>query len=72
MTNASGNAASYFVDRHVVEGRAGKVAFREVGTGRCDLLLIALNGRFCQGFIPQSLGQGADIVSPLALLTADI
>ncbi|MEO0379976.1 MAG: AMP-binding protein, partial [Pseudomonadota bacterium] len=28
------NAASYFVDRHVDKGRAGKVAFREVGTGR--------------------------------------
>ncbi|KIC51915.1 benzoate-CoA ligase family protein [Tateyamaria sp. ANG-S1] len=28
------NAASYFVDRHVAEGRGGKVAFREVGTGR--------------------------------------
>lgn len=28
------NAASYFVDRHVTEGRGEKVAFREVGTGR--------------------------------------
>ncbi|WP_415401529.1 benzoate-CoA ligase family protein [Tateyamaria sp. SN3-11] len=28
------NAASYFVDRHVDEGRGQKVAFREVGTGR--------------------------------------
>lgn len=28
------NAASYFVDRHVTEGRGDKVAFREVGTGR--------------------------------------
>ena len=28
------NAASYFVDRHVAEGRSDKVAFREVGTGR--------------------------------------
>ncbi|WP_299722700.1 benzoate-CoA ligase family protein [uncultured Tateyamaria sp.] len=28
------NAASYFVDRHVDEGRALKVAFREAGTGR--------------------------------------
>ncbi|WP_299652263.1 benzoate-CoA ligase family protein [uncultured Tateyamaria sp.] len=28
------NAASYFVDRHVAEGRGDKVAFREVGTGR--------------------------------------
>ncbi|MEL6464661.1 MAG: benzoate-CoA ligase family protein [Pseudomonadota bacterium] len=28
------NAASYFVDRHVVEGRSDKVAFREIGTGR--------------------------------------
>ncbi|WP_147110511.1 benzoate-CoA ligase family protein [Tateyamaria sp. syn59] len=28
------NAASYFVDRHVAEGRGDKVAFREVGAGR--------------------------------------
>ncbi|WP_299613056.1 benzoate-CoA ligase family protein [uncultured Tateyamaria sp.] len=28
------NAASFFVDRHVAEGRGDKVAFREVGTGR--------------------------------------
>jgi len=28
------NAAVYFVDRHMDEGRADKVAFREVGTGR--------------------------------------
>ncbi|MEM6373216.1 MAG: benzoate-CoA ligase family protein [Pseudomonadota bacterium] len=28
------NAASYFVDRHVDEGRSDKVAFREAGTGR--------------------------------------
>ncbi|APX12697.1 benzoate-CoA ligase family protein [Tateyamaria omphalii] len=28
------NAASYFVDRHVAEGRGDRVAFREVGTGR--------------------------------------
>lgn len=28
------NAASYFVDRHLVEGRGDKVAFREAGTGR--------------------------------------
>ena len=28
------NAATYFVDRHLDEGRAGKVAFREAGTGR--------------------------------------
>ena len=27
------NAASYFVDRHVEEGRARKVAFREAETG---------------------------------------
>ena len=31
---ASANAASYFVDRHVEEGRGGKVAFREYGSGR--------------------------------------
>ncbi len=31
---ASANAASYFVDRHVEEGRGGKVAFREFGSGR--------------------------------------
>ena len=28
------NAASYFVDRHLGEGRGDKTAFREVGTGR--------------------------------------
>ncbi|MEL6886165.1 MAG: benzoate-CoA ligase family protein [Pseudomonadota bacterium] len=28
------NAATYFVDRHVADGRGDKVAFREVGTGR--------------------------------------
>lgn len=28
------NAATYFVDRHVGEGRAERIAFREVGTGR--------------------------------------
>ncbi|ASM73543.1 MULTISPECIES: benzoate-CoA ligase family protein [Roseobacteraceae] len=31
---ASANAASYFVDRHVQEGRGDKVAFREYGSGR--------------------------------------
>ncbi|UOA28468.1 benzoate-CoA ligase family protein [Pseudosulfitobacter sp. DSM 107133] len=31
---ASANAASYFVDRHVAEGRGDKVAFREYGSGR--------------------------------------
>ena len=34
MSDARGNAASYFVDRHVQEGRSDKVAFREWGTGR--------------------------------------
>jgi 4-hydroxybenzoate-CoA ligase len=28
------NAATYFVDRHLTEGRASKAAFREYGTGR--------------------------------------
>ena len=28
------NAAIYFVDRHVAEGRADKTAFREAETGR--------------------------------------
>ncbi|WP_415921911.1 benzoate-CoA ligase family protein [Tateyamaria sp. SN6-1] len=28
------NAASYFVDRHVAEGRGDTIAFREAGTGR--------------------------------------
>ncbi|MGD1880715.1 MAG: benzoate-CoA ligase family protein [Paracoccaceae bacterium] len=31
---SDGNAASYFVDRHVREGRGDKVVFREFGTGR--------------------------------------
>lgn len=34
MTSRSDNAASYFVDRHLSEGRANKTAYREVGTGR--------------------------------------
>ncbi|MEL6100765.1 MAG: benzoate-CoA ligase family protein [Pseudomonadota bacterium] len=34
MTTAANNAATYFVDRHLDEGRADKVAFREYGTGR--------------------------------------
>lgn len=34
MTTAVHNAATYFVDRHLDEGRADKVAFRECGTGR--------------------------------------
>ncbi|NRB03433.1 MAG: benzoate-CoA ligase family protein [Rhodobacteraceae bacterium] len=34
MTPASGNAASYFVDRHIAEGQSDKVAFKEWGTGR--------------------------------------
>ena len=33
----SGNAALYFVDRHVAEGRAGKPAFREAGGARRTL-----------------------------------
>lgn len=35
MTSASENAASFFVDRHLSEGRADKIAYREAGTGRC-------------------------------------
>ncbi|WP_025897010.1 benzoate-CoA ligase family protein [Sneathiella glossodoripedis] len=33
----SGNAATYFVDRHIDEGRAGKVAFREADGERREL-----------------------------------
>ncbi|WP_121068314.1 benzoate-CoA ligase family protein [Chachezhania antarctica] len=33
----SGNAASYFVDRHVTEGRAAKTAFREAGGAKRSL-----------------------------------
>lgn len=32
-----GNAASWFVDRHIVEGRGNKVAFREVSGSKRDL-----------------------------------
>jgi 4-hydroxybenzoate-CoA ligase len=34
VATAIANAATYFVDRHPDEGRGGKVAFREIGTGR--------------------------------------
>ncbi|WP_298920366.1 benzoate-CoA ligase family protein [uncultured Roseobacter sp.] len=34
MTSATENAASYFVDRHLQEGRGDKTAYREAGTGR--------------------------------------
>ncbi len=34
MPSADNNAATYFVDRHLSEGRGGKTAFREVGSGR--------------------------------------
>jgi len=38
----SGNAASYFVDRHIAEGRGAKVAFREAGGGKRSLTYDAL------------------------------
>lgn len=34
MISVSENAASYFVDRHLSEGRENKTAYREAGTGR--------------------------------------
>lgn len=34
MITTSANAADFFVDRHVIEGRADKIAYREAGTGR--------------------------------------
>ncbi|XDA99126.1 benzoate-CoA ligase family protein [Sulfitobacter sp. LCG007] len=34
MTASADNAASYFVDRHVGEGRGAKCAYREAGSGR--------------------------------------
>lgn len=34
MISAKENAASYFVDRHLADGRGEKTAYREVGTGR--------------------------------------
>jgi 4-hydroxybenzoate-CoA ligase len=34
MISTEANAAHYFVDRHIPEGRAEKVAFREAGSGR--------------------------------------
>nr|WP_198963276.1 benzoate-CoA ligase family protein [Marinibacterium profundimaris] len=40
--SASGNAAAYFVDRHVAEGRADKVAFREAAGLRRSLSYGAL------------------------------
>lgn len=35
MITANANAVTYFVDRHLGEGRGEKVAYREVGSGRC-------------------------------------
>ncbi|WP_295311049.1 benzoate-CoA ligase family protein [Roseobacter sp.] len=34
MTNVAGNGATWFVDRHLDEGRGDKVAYREAGSGR--------------------------------------
>lgn len=34
MTQITENAASFFVDRHVDEGRGGRIAYVEAGTGR--------------------------------------
>ncbi|WP_299917002.1 benzoate-CoA ligase family protein [uncultured Roseobacter sp.] len=34
MTSTTENAAHYFVDRHLTEGRGDKTAYREAGTGR--------------------------------------
>ncbi len=34
MITATANAVSYFVDRHIGEGRGDKVAYREIGSGR--------------------------------------
>lgn len=34
MISSTENAASYFVDRHLAEGRADKCAYREAGSGR--------------------------------------
>lgn len=34
MTSASENAASYFVDRHLAEGRGDRAAYREAGSAR--------------------------------------
>lgn len=33
MTHIADNAATYFVDRHLIEGRGDKIAFREAGGG---------------------------------------
>ncbi len=34
MITATANAVTYFVDRHIDEGRGGKIAYREIGSGR--------------------------------------
>ncbi|MDW3224492.1 MAG: benzoate-CoA ligase family protein [Paracoccaceae bacterium] len=57
MSSIHDNAASYFVDRHLSEGRARKVAYREAGTGR--------------SLTYQQLAEGAGIVAG-ALQRADV
>ncbi len=57
MTSGANNAATYFVDRNLAEGRGGKTAFREAVSGRSvtyEALAHATNivaGAFCRAGI---------------------
>jgi len=52
------NAAIYFVDRHLNEGRADKAAFREAQTGRC----------LTYGALSQASGQAAGALAASGIL----
>lgn len=63
------NAASYFVDRHVAEGRGDRIAFREVESGRSltYAALAELSGRAAAALI----ADGAVREERLAMLVLD-
>ena len=63
------NAASYFVDRHVAEGRGDRIAFREVESGRrlTYAALAELSGRAAAALI----ADGAVREERLAMLVLD-
>ena len=57
MTDAQGNAACYFVDRHVAEGRAGKVAFVQGGRAMSYGELATETGRMVDFYVRQGIGR---------------
>ncbi|WP_223426753.1 benzoate-CoA ligase family protein [Tateyamaria pelophila] len=63
------NAATFFVDRHVMEGRGDKTAFREVGTGRTLSYgeLADLSGRAAAAL----MGHGVQREERMAMLVLD-